>query len=504
MSAQPHNRTSPRSNGNGRVAAIAIARALEERLGPRYDMWFGRTALGVNGTRLDVATESPFVARWIERHFAGDLHAVTREVLGEGATVRIDVRPAAAPLRTAGPAGDGAPSGAGAAAGRRSTAPSRRPRAASVAPARPDDSAAAPGEVGANGLRHLAEFVVGECNRLAHSAACRMLEEPAASLSPFFIHGDCGVGKSHLLQGVCRAFAELDRARRVRYMTGEQFTNQYIAAVRAGTLDRFRRTMRRLDLLAIDDVHFLSDKVRTQSEFLHTLDAIDLAGGRVVLASDQHPHAIGRFSQALISRFLAGMVVQMERPDRATRLELARRLAGSRGLHLNAAAADTLAERCVGSVREMEGTITKLAALQSLRGATAGEEVGIALIDRLFGDRVVRRPAGPVRVTSVIEVVCARLGIDRAELVSTRRHQRVVLARALVSHLGRDMTTQSYPEIAAAIGRTYHSTVHTAATRLRRQLEDDQSVSLGNGASPVRLRDLVQSLREEVVRSAGR
>ncbi len=136
--------------------------------------------------------------------------------------------------------------------------------------------------------------MVGTSNRLAYSASRRLTEDPdAATISPLFIHGDCGVGKTHLLQGICRRYAEgSGHWRAVRFGTGEKFTDEYLAAIRTPTMDAFRKRCRTRELLAIDYVHFLSNKVATQSEFLHTLDAIDLTGARVALASDEHPRQI--------------------------------------------------------------------------------------------------------------------------------------------------------------------------------------------------------------------
>ena len=170
-----------------------------------------------------------------------------------------------------------------------------------------------------------------------------------------FIHGECGVGKTHLLQAACQRHLDLNPSHAVRYTTGEQFTNEFLAAMRAAALDEFRARIRKLDLLAIDDIHFLASKTATQSEFLHTLDAIDFSGARVLLASDEHPRLIKRFSQSLVSRFLSGMVVRIDAPDRSTRLSLIRRLAATRSLPLSPAAEEMIVSRCMGSVRELEG-----------------------------------------------------------------------------------------------------------------------------------------------------
>ncbi|MHC5003596.1 MAG: DnaA ATPase domain-containing protein [Planctomycetota bacterium] len=445
-------------------------------------MWFGHARLAVRERELEVTTDRAFVARWIEGRLAGDLRSAAAEVLGDDATISVLVDAPATPPDA--PAHD------------------------TSVPAAPEEDVAVPARNGPAtrwSLRRLEEFVVGQSNRLAFSAACQLAnDDDGAPISPLFLHGECGVGKTHLLQGVCRSFSErTGRPAAVRYVTGEHFTNDYIAAVRGNNLDQFRRRHRKLDLLAIDDVHFLSNKVRTQAEFLHTLDAIGLTGARIVLASDEHPRHIKRFSRALVSRFLSGMVVQIERPDRETRMELVRRLAEARGLHLADAAVQQVAAQCVGSVRELEGAITKLAAMKSLaRADDPGRNgtVGMTLVDRLFNERT-WRPASPIRIDQVIEAVCQQLGVTRNDLMGTGRHRRVVLARGLVAFLGRDLTTQSYPEIAEALGRRYHSTVHTAAKRLAKQIEVDETVVTGANEPPVALRELVDQLRHVILRS---
>jgi chromosomal replication initiator protein len=257
-------------------------------------------------------------------------------------------------------------------------------------------------------------------------------------------------------------------------------------------------------------VHFLSNKVRTQGEFLHTLDAIDLTGAKVVLASDEHPRLIKRFSQALVSRFLSGMVVQIDRPERATRIAIVRRLAAARDLPMTDQAIEAVASRCVGSIRELEGAVTKLMALRAISGAPSDaaaslngdrrDAVGLVLVERLFQDHGWNPPM-PVRIGTVIDVVCDRLGISRSDLMGSSRHRQIVLGRGLVAYLAREMTTHSYPEIARALGRSYHSTIHTAEQRLRRQIDDDRPIDIGDQRRALPLSEFVSQLRHEITRA---
>lgn len=477
------------------------ARQISDRLlfsigAQKYDKWFGHARLQVEGSSVHIATDSPFVANWIDAHFSNELRGIARETLGNDAEVDIRVDPEcvaeAGRITTAPAPVNGSSDAASGPLPFTATRPDRRRQ-------NRRSNAQRQGE-----LRHFDTFIVGECNQMAYAAARRVAEDDDAALdSPLFIHGPCGVGKTHLLQSICTRFCEVHgRSSKARYVTAEQFTNEYIAAVRSNDLESFRKRIRQLDLLVIDDIHFLADKLRTQSEVLHTLDAIDLSGARIVLASDGHPRQIRSFKQALVSRFISGMVVEINRPERETRAKIIRKLARKRNLRLNDGAVEVITRHCVGSVREMEGAITKLSALNEIAGKNNNGEVGVGLCEQLFADH--HWPSnGPIRMSSVIETVCGRLQVSHSDLIGSGRHRRVVLARALIAHLGRKLTTHSYPEIAQSIGRAYHSTVHTADQRLRRQLNNDEKVTLNDGQPPLSLRELTDQLRCEILRQGN-
>ncbi|MFB0986312.1 MAG: DnaA/Hda family protein [Phycisphaerales bacterium] len=284
-----------------------IGREVARQVGSRrWDMWFDRTtAFVVQDGQLRVEADSRFVADWIERHFREAIQIAARAELGDDIKVQMGVRDRP---------GDPASASASAVV---ETSP----------PPAPDRSSARRGRRTEKRDRRDAEprldhFEIGDSNRLAFDAATRLGDDLDGATSVLFIHGDCGIGKTHLLRGICARRKQQDRRAKVRYLTGEQFTNEYIQAVRSSDLDNFRRTLRRLDLLAIDDVHFLSNKNATQSEFLHTIDAIAMSGGAVAVVCDDHPRTINRFSGPLVSRFLSGMVVRVDRPDRELRVRL--------------------------------------------------------------------------------------------------------------------------------------------------------------------------------------
>ncbi|MDX2117953.1 MAG: DnaA/Hda family protein [Planctomycetota bacterium] len=363
----------------------------------------------------------------------------------------------------------------------------------------------------------LDDFIVGESNRLAHAAVLRLCDlEAGTGVSPLFIHGSCGLGKTHLLQGAARRFAALRPGAVVRFTTAEAFTNEYITAIRNGRVDAFRAAHRRVDLLAIDDVHFLSNKDATQGELLHTIDAAGLAGARLVLASDEHPREIRKLSAGLVSRFMAGGVVRLDAPDAELSRRLISMLAARRGLVLESEALAALAEHArhragpAGvSVRDLEGLVTQVEAVHRLlpEFSVGGEgTIGLALVRKAIGADAAPRVRRPVPLGVIADEVCRQLQVQMTDLTGKGRHKRVVLARAMITHLSRKLTTHSFPEIARAIGRPNHSTVITAHKRLAAQMaagEMAQVDELGEPFVGVGLVLLAERLERDVVRAAG-
>ncbi|MEX2217487.1 MAG: DnaA/Hda family protein, partial [Phycisphaerales bacterium] len=362
----------------------------------------------------------------------------------------------------------------------------------------------------------LHDYMVGDANRLAFGAAER-LADPATprTFSPLFIHGGCGLGKTHLLQGTAQRYREARPSAVVRYMTAEAFTNEYIGAIRSDRLDAFRKAYRSVELLCLDDVQFLSNKTATQAELLHTFDAIDLSGAKVALASDEHPRHVRKLSDALVSRFMSGMVVRLDPPEPALRERIVAHLAARRGMALEPAAVRLIASHHAsrdGSVRDLEGVLVRLDALARLLpesgGANEGGAIGLLLVRKCLGLQEAEaggRLRRPVRMEAIIEEVCRTLHIEIGDFVGRGRHKRVVLARAVTTCLARALTTHSYPEIARAMGRPNHSTVITACQRITRQIERGESLPPGDwsatGLAPdMPIGALCEQVRRDILR----
>ena len=425
----------------------AILASLQQRIGPqKFNAWFKHgTSLSLQDGHVKVSAANPFIAGWIERHFRGELTAAAAEATGKRPALIVGVDPelsgrlrkrqldTQARLVARGTEGGG----------RRPSAPDGR-------------------------LRHrLSDFVVGPSNRLAFAAATEIGRAGKAPYNPLFIHGTCGVGKTHLLQGVCNAVARLRPRPRWKYLTAEQFTNEFVEGIRRKRIGRFRETYRKLDVLAIDDVHFLAAKKAIQEEFLHTFNAIQAAGKQIVLASDAHPQMVGQLSAQLASRFIAGMVVKIDAPDKPTRLEILRRKSRGMNLTLEQDVIEYVARHIRGSARELEGTLFKLAALSSLEKSPVGIEMArSALADHLS------RTDSALTLGDIEAATSAFFGVTPADMHSSRRTRTVSVARMVAMFLARRNTPMSYPEIGRAMGKN-HSSVVLAVKRMEKALADN-------------------------------
>jgi chromosomal replication initiator protein len=345
-------------------------------------------------------------------------------------------------------------------------------------------------------LRHgLETYVVGHGNQLAFNAAVYVAEYPGAQYNPLFLHGSCGLGKSHLLQGLCQRFIELHPTKRWMYLTGEEFTNEYLTALRASRVDAFRRRMRDLDLLVIDDVHFLSGKKATQEEFLHTFNAIEAMGRQVVLASDDHPKMINEFGESLVNRFVSGMVVRVDPPNFATRCEILRQMGQQAGQKLHEDVIGWIARRVTQNVRELEGAVTRIHAFaQHSRG---GRVPDVAMAQEALGD-LDRQLVQPVRPENILLSVCNYFGLENKDLMSGRRQRTISLARSVAMFLVRRTAKLSFPEIGMRMGKRNHSTVISACRRIERAVAGNEMLAWSSsiGERSEEAQELVQRLEE--------
>ncbi|MCC6465251.1 MAG: chromosomal replication initiator protein DnaA [Planctomycetes bacterium] len=317
----------------------------------------------------------------------------------------------------------------------------------------------------------LDRVIVGPGNQLAFNCAWEVARRPGDSFNPLFVYGRTGTGKSHLLQGLARELLERFPSKDTLYIPAEYFVNQYVQALQRRDVEPFRKRFRSLDVLIVDDLQFLAGKEASQQELLHTLNALGQQGKQVVLAGDQHPRDLEEFMEQLTTRFLQGMVAEIELPQRNTRLAIINsKLEGHRQL-FPAAVVDFLADKLECNVREIEGYVTRLVALAGL----AGEKVTLELAQQALQDFLSTRTRA-VDLPDIENVVIAHYGVSSQQLHSRLRKRPVALARQVCMYLARRLTSYSLKEIGRFFGGKNHTTVVFAVQAVEEKLNKSRTL----------------------------
>ncbi|MBZ0135024.1 MAG: chromosomal replication initiator protein DnaA [Planctomycetes bacterium] len=318
----------------------------------------------------------------------------------------------------------------------------------------------------------LDRVIVGPNNQLAFNCAWEVARNPGENFNPLFIFGRTGVGKSHLLQGIAREVLERFPSKETLYIPAEYFVNQYVQSLQKRDVEPFRHRFRTLDVLIIDDLHFLAGKDASQEELLHTLNALEQAGKQVVLASDQHPRQLEEFMEHLTTRFLQGMIAEIQLPPRNTRLAIIKsKLEGHRAL-FPTAVVDFLADKLECNVREMEGYVTRLVALAGL----TNEKVTLQLAEQALQDFLSSR-SRMVDLTDIENVVIAHYGVTSQQLHSRLRKRPVALARQVCMYLARRLTSYSLKEIGRFFGGKNHTTVVFAVQAIEAKIKKSAALN---------------------------
>lgn len=445
----------------------AIEQELSQRIGSqKFRIWFKDSAsMTLDEGYLKIGVPNTFTARWIENHFLKELQSVAERVTGQCHKVTFSVVPMTQP------------SSATSAAGRISPVPQTHSK---TAPAKPKPT------VPKSRLRlDLDSFVVGQSNELAYNAAQVVIREQHSPFNPLFIHGGYGVGKTHLLQGLCNAIRQVRPNTNWLYLSAEDFANQFVLALKTKKLETFRRRMRNTDLLAIDDIHFLTNKPSTQEEFLHTFNTINLAGKQVVLVSDAAPKQIRQLSDKLINRFVSGMVVKIDAPDFPTRCKICEQCARTmvpttyKGMMPQTDKPPKVPENVIhfiaqnvrSNVRELEGALLKVIAFSALQNGP----ITLALAKEVLADHV-ERCDPVVHLSSIESSVAEYFGITPAIIHSSKKDKTVALARHFSMYLARKHTKMSSSEIGRLMGNKNHATVLVACKKLEDMVDRDAEI----------------------------
>ena len=434
-----------------------------------FETWFRRTAL----VRVDEASStfvigvsSGFAKDWIEERYRSLIAQTVAKIVGYSVTLTVEV------------VSEAELDEQGALASRNKIAPSPTILSGDAgvpASARGGDAvrivdASEPSRpTNLNARYTFATYVVGSANRLAHAASQSVSERPGGAYNPLFLYGGTGLGKTHLLHAIGNAVMERSPKRRVLYITGEAFTNEFILGIQQGAADAFRSRFRKIDVLLIDDIQFIADKERTQEEFFHTFNTLHSAGKQIVITSDRTPKEISLLEERLRSRFEWGLIADISSPDLETRIAILRSKAEESGVIVADDVVEQVARRVQSNVRELEGALTRLVAV----GRLSGMPVTMELAARVLSEAVYPNPKRILEPEQVVAVVAEHFGLTVEQLRGPKRDREIVVPRQIAAYLSREETDASLVRIGGALGGRDHSTIIHGCAKIEREMSYD-------------------------------
>ncbi|MCS7300611.1 MAG: chromosomal replication initiator protein DnaA [Fimbriimonadales bacterium] len=421
------------------------------------------TPEGIEGDCVRLRLDSPLGRDWLQRHHLRHLQELLSQQLGYAVTVQL--------------VGESA---------ERFAEPPPAPVATVSVRAEPNLPPLPPPQF--NPHYTFETFVVGVSNRLAHAAAIAVAQGSTRG-NPLFIYSPPGLGKTHLLHAIGQAYLRRVPNARVMYLSGEEFVNRYVQAVRQQKTDEFRERCRSVHLWLMDDVQFIAGKERTQEEFFHIFNALHGAGKQLVMTSDKPPRELIGLEERLRTRLEWGLCADIAPPDLETRIAILQCKAERDGVLLPFEIAAFIADKIQSSVRVLEGVLTRLIALCSI----TGEPMSYELASEAMRAYLVDAPPEKARATieQVLRLVCEELGVSRDELRGESRRSEIVQARQVAVLLLREATGESWGRIAEAIGRSDHTTVLHAYKQVQQRIKRDSL-----------LRERVQRLRQQMERAS--
>ncbi len=312
-------------------------------------------------------------------------------------------------------------------------------------------------------------LVIGSGNRLANAVAQAVAENPGKAYNPVFFYGRTGVGKTHLMQAIGNCILNKNPSKKIIYCSSEQFLNEVIDAIRTGKTENFRNNYRKLDVLIIDDIQFITNSPKTQEELFHTFNSLHLSGKQIIMASDKPPKEIDGLTDRLRSRFEGGMVCDIQPPDYETRRAILLKKCEYHNMNLSSEILETIATNIESNVRELEGAITKIATTIKVLGKNVSQE---EIIQILAIDIESKRK----RITpeKVIDSVCDIFDVTSREIKGKRRTAYVALSRQIVMYILRDSLEYPLEKVAKQVNRKDHTTVLHACERIQKRMEQDK------------------------------
>ncbi len=422
---------------------------------PTFKTWFEHTSpVDISENRLVVAVQNEFTREWLESRYSGLLRSALTQVCKRDISVEFTVPESPVPSETV-----------------------EAPVIADL-PVVPDVALSSqPPSVNGNFNPKYTfdSYVMGPSNQFAHAAALAVAESPGRAYNPLFIYGGVGLGKTHLLQAIGRYVQIAFPHMKVKYVSTEQFTNDFINSI--GDRDRkridgFRQQYRTNDVLLVDDIQFLRGKEGIQEEFFHTFNTLQQAGKQVILSSDRPPKDIEKLEERLRSRFEMGLMTDIQPPDLETRIAILRRKIEAENLNVPYDVISFVADRVSSNIRELEGALIRVVAFSSLTRSTVSLELAREVLKDIFPERSAR----PITVSTIQREVCKYYSISPSELTGNKRSQSIVYPRQIAMYLAREMTDLSLPRIGAEFGGRDHTTVMHATAKITKLMNADREV----------------------------
>jgi len=437
-----------------------------------YRDWFEPTQLhSFDANEMRILVPNLLVREWLERNFL----AVAEEALAEVAEEQGSPAPRQVRFVVAGEGGEPAAAASASKTARPKKEVMPRPRPVPDLGPRverdvdPDELPSTPPReiqvhAGLDPRYTFDNFIVGSCNQFAHAAARAVADNPGRSYNPLFLYGGVGLGKTHLMHAIGHEMQNRRQGVRIAYVSAERFMCEMINAIRWKRTPDFRDKFRSIDLLLVDDIQFLEGKEATQEEFFHTFRALYEQRKQIVLSSDRPPRELATLEERLRSRFESGLITDMQVPDLETKLAILRRKAEAEGLALPDDVALFLANRVRSNVRELEGCLTRLLALASLRQRVPDLELAKEATREIFPE-----DSKPVTVETIQRVVADYYNLKIADLKATNKSRVVAFPRQVAMYLCKKMTTASFPDIGKKFGGKHHSTVIHSVNKISSQ-----------------------------------
>ncbi|MBM3743306.1 MAG: chromosomal replication initiator protein DnaA [Actinobacteria bacterium] len=315
-------------------------------------------------------------------------------------------------------------------------------------------------------------FVIGASNRFAHAAAVAVAEAPAKAYNPLFIYGESGLGKTHLLHAIGAYVKELYKGLRVRYVSSEEFTNDFINSIRDDKSSVFQRRYRDLDILLVDDIQFLENKERTQEEFFHTFNTLYNANKQIVISSDRPPKQLTTLEDRLRSRFEWGLITDIQPPELETRIAILRKKAAQDKLSAPDDVLEFIASKISTNIRELEGALIRVTAFASLNR----QPVDMGLAEIVLKDLIPDEGAPDITSNTIMAQTASYFSLTIDDLCGTSRSRVLVNARQIAMYLCRELTDLSLPKIGQTFGGRDHTTVMHADRKVRQLMAERRSI----------------------------